>query len=101
MHEEDEVLIPVLFKQIEYRPRHHHRFPCTGCHVKQQMPVMQKRLFLPALRVMQVAQRPVLVRAQGILQVRLNVVRRLVVIVKQPRLIELSELVKQQLLAAN
>ena len=62
---------------------------------------MQKRLFLPALRVMQVAQRPVLVRAQGILQVRLNVVRRLVVIVKQPRLIELSELVKQQLLAAN
>ena len=101
MHEEDEVLIPVLFKQIEYRSRHHHRFPCAGCHVKQQMTVMQKCLFTFALRVMQIAQRPVLIRAQGILQVRLNVVRYLIVILEQSRLIELSELVKQQLLAAN
>ncbi|CAM7081947.1 hypothetical protein ESCOCP322M2_23960 [Escherichia coli] len=101
MHEEDEILIPVLFKQIEYRPRHHHRFPCTGCHVKQQMTVMQQRLFTFTLRVMQVTQCTVLIRTQGILQIRLNVVRRLVVIVEQPRFIKLLQLVKQQLLAAG
>ncbi|PHM51449.1 hypothetical protein Xhom_04929 [Xenorhabdus hominickii] len=63
MHEKDEVLIAVFFKQIQYRPRHHHGFSRTRCHVKQQVPVTDSRFCRIALRVMQVTQRLMLIRS--------------------------------------
>lgn len=62
---------------------------------------MQQRLLPLTLCVMQVAECAVLIRAQGIFQVRLNIVRYLIVILEQTRFIELLELIKQQLLAAG
>lgn len=56
---------------------------------------MQQRIIPFTLRVMQVTQCTMLIGAQGIFQVFLNIVRRLIVIVEQSWFIELLQPVKQ------